>query len=77
MTATIESHRSISTLQRGERLVIRSFATRDLMHKFLNTGDNALRWRESTKGLKSGTYAFAGGNWHNVKTLDATTLAHI
>lgn len=77
MSVTIESHKPISTLKRGERLVIKSFKYADDMHKFLNTGDNALRWRESSKGLKAGTYAFAGGKWHNVKRLDACMLAHI
>lgn len=65
------------TLRRGERLKVRGFTYRDDMHRFLNTGDNALRWRESTKGLKAGTYAWAGGQWHNVKHLDACALAHI
>jgi len=27
--------------------------------------------------LKSGVYAFAGGQWHNVKSLDSSVLAHI
>lgn len=76
MTVYIESLPPHHALAK-ERLKIKAFATSDAMHKFLNTGDNALRWRESTKGLKPGTYAYAGGTWHNVKTLDAVTLAHI
>lgn len=60
-----------------ERLIVKTFKYRDDMHKFLSTGDNALHWRESSKGLKAGKYAFAGGQWHNVKSLDAAVLAHI
>ena len=47
------------------------------MHQFLNKSDNANNWKESALGLKSGLYAYAGGKWHNVKTLDASILAHI
>lgn len=77
---------------KGERMQVRSFRTADAMHKFLNDGDNALKWRQcvnqkethpnrpeavdETK-LKSGKYAWAGGQWHNVKDLDPTVLAHI
>jgi hypothetical protein len=60
-----------------ERLQVRTFRDSDTMHRFLNTGANALTWRESTKGLAAGTYAYAGGKWHNVKKLDALTLAHV
>lgn len=77
MKAYIESYRGVSSVLTKERMVIRAFADRDAMHKFLNTGDNALRWRESTRGLKPGTYAYAGQQWHNVKNLDASVLAHI
>lgn len=37
------------------------------------------RWHEGRgeSFKKSGVYAFAGGSWHNVKTLDASALAHI
>lgn len=75
--AFIESFKMSHTLGTKERLTIKGFADSSAMHKFLCTGDNALRWRESSKDLKAGTYAFAGGRWHNVKTLDASTLAHI
>jgi hypothetical protein len=77
---------------KGERMTIRGFATLDTMHKFLNTGDNANHWRvtidqtsthpgaygacDETK-LKPGKYAYAGGQWHNVRKLDASVLAHI
>lgn len=77
MRAFVESYRSWHVLGQKERLQVRAFADRDAMHKFLATGDNALRWRESTKGLKAGVYAFAGGKWHNVKSLEPSMLAHI
>ncbi len=66
-------------VRRGERLQVRGFKYSDDMHKFLGTGDNAIFWRECKReGItKAGTYAFAGGKWHNVKTLDACILAHI
>lgn len=75
-----------------ERLIIKGFKSSDAMHKFLNDGDNALRWAPADpsqryiltngasnafKDLKPGRYAYAGGKWHNVKTLDSTVLAHI
>lgn len=78
MNATIERLRSASQTQRlHERLDVKAFRDREAMFKFLATGDNALRWKESARGFKAGTYAFAGGKWHNVKSLDATLLAHI
>lgn len=63
----------------GERMIVRNFKTNDAMHKFLNTDDNANFWQEVREGepTKSGTYAYAGQAWHNVKNLDATELAHI
>jgi|GEM_PF-6060498 len=58
------------------RMQIKAFKTSDAMHGFLNSQcDN--NWKESLKGLKAGTYATAGGTWHNVKSLDASVLAHI
>ena len=74
---TIESVDPISASLRGRRLKVRAFKTADDMHRFLNTGGNALRWRESVKALKPGTYAYAGGQWHNVRSLDPSILAHI
>lgn len=84
--------RTIKGSYKGERMQVKAFKYADDMHEFLNTGDNALKWREcvnqkethpnrpeavdETK-LKPGKYAWAGGQWHNVKNLDATTLAHI
>jgi hypothetical protein len=59
-----------------QRMTIKAFKTSDDMHKFLNKQtDNS--WRESDKGLKAGVYAYAGGQWHNVKSLDSSVLAHI
>lgn len=74
---TIERYNRVPGTLCKERLVIKSFRDSDLMHRFLNTGDNALHWKESSKGLKAGTYAYAGGNWHNVKSIDSSVLAHI
>ena len=64
------------------------FKTSDAMHNFLNAqSDNT--WVVTSEPdyygafnpdlavLKPGTYAYAGGKWHNVKTLDACMLAHI
>ena len=59
------------------RLHIKSFKYSDDMHKFLNKGSNSLTWFESNKDLKRGIYAYAGGQYHNVKTLDPCVLAHI
>ncbi len=62
-----------------DRLIIKSFASADAMHRFLNAQyDNA--WNEahsSHADKKAGTYAFAGGTWRNVRKLDAMSLAHI
>lgn len=60
-----------------ERLTIKSFKNSKAMYEFLNTGYNSLKWSESTKNLKRGIYAYAGGQYHNVKTLDPSILAHI
>lgn len=77
---------------KGERMQIKAFKTSEDMHNFLNTGDNSLNWRETIdqtkthpntygafneKTLKPGKYAWAGGAWHNVKSLDSSVLAHI
>lgn len=73
----VESYKGISSLQRGERMNVKEFQDRTAMHEFLNKGSNSLSWREHTAGLNSGTYARAGGQWHNVKSLDPSVLAHI
>lgn len=79
MAYAIERETIPFRVARGNRLIVRTFKNADAMHKFLNTGSNAApgNWRVSNKGLKSGTYAYAGGKWHNVKSLDASALAHI
>jgi len=70
------------------RLVIKGFKTSDAMHKFLNAQpDNTWivnsepdyygPFNRKLAALKPGKYAYAGGKWHNVKTLDASILAHI
>lgn len=59
-----------------ERMHIKRFKCANDMHKFLNKQtDN--RWQESRHDFKSGVYAFAGGEWHNVKSLDPSILNHI
>jgi hypothetical protein len=62
-----------------ERLHIKSFATADAAHGFLNKQFDNL-WsiaRPEHSDKKAGIYAFAGGQWHNVRSLDSTVLAHI
>lgn len=63
-----------------ERLQIKSFRDNESMHKFLNSQyDNT--WAEVTDGsrypTRSGVYAFVGGKWCDVVTLDLSTLAHV
>ena len=59
-----------------QRKTVKNFKSAQEMHEFLNKQDNN-DWRESKEDLKAGTYAFAGGSWQNVKSLDASVLAHI
>jgi len=77
MPVFIERETNGRTLARGNRLIVRRFPDSHSAHGFLNTGGNGLDWQISTKGLKAGTYAYAGGCWHNVKSLDPSALAHI
>ncbi len=71
-----------------ERLVIKSFKSTDAMHRYVqDRPPGSPSWQyvhdrptlsgQDISGLKAGTYAFAGGRWHNVKSLDPTVLAHI
>tara|TARA_R110002096_G_scaffold370836_1_gene564251 strand:+ start:642 stop:866 length:225 start_codon:yes stop_codon:yes gene_type:complete len=62
---------------KGERVRIKAFKDSELMHQFLNKQlDN--EWSiNNTLPHKAGTYAYAGGQWHNVKSLDLSLLAHI
>lgn len=60
------------------RLQVKPFKTSDEMHKFLNKQLNN-DWQEragSNLPTKRGTYAFAGGAYHNIKTIDSSMLAH-
>ena len=58
------------------RKIIKSFKTNQAGHNFLNKQSNN-DWSVYNGELKAGKYAFAGGQWHNVKSLDAFVLAHI
>lgn len=58
----------------NRRLIIKEFKHSQDGHAFLNSDDS---WQEYEGELKAGKYAFAGGEWHNVKKLDASVLAHI
>lgn len=62
-----------------ERLIVRTFKTREALYRFLNDQDHACYWFELKAGMpsKAGTYAFAGGQWHNVRKLDSSILAYI
>lgn len=71
-----------------ERLIIKGFKDKDNLYKFQSEQDNN-DWQEITvfplrnktdaevPVKKAGTYAYAGGQWHNVKTLDPYILGHI
>ena len=68
----------------GQRLTVKRFASSDAMYRFMqkeNNGHAERDWREchasKFDNLKPGVYAYAGQQWHNVKKLDATALAHI
>ena len=68
---------------KGERLQVKVFSDSELMHQFLNK-QNTNDWKVNSGSVtgatlphKNGRYAFAGGNWHNVKHLDSSILAHI
>ena len=59
-----------------QRMKIKKFKSSDEMHKFLNKQtDN--KWSESKHDFKTGTYVYAGGQYHNVKSLDPGDLAHM
>lgn len=69
-----------------ERLHVKAFKTSNDLGAFLcKQSDNM--WKGIEAGTlsylrvpyptKSGIYAAAGGQWHNVKNLDASILAHI
>lgn len=77
MKAYVESYKMIHVMGTRDRMAIKAFRDRTAMYEFLAKGSNSLSWRESTRGLKPGVYAYAGGQWHNVKRLDPSMLAHI
>ena len=61
-----------------ERLHVKAFKDSDAMYTFLCSKYNDWNiWKESVKGFKTGIYAYAGGQYHNVKSLDISILAHI
>lgn len=66
-----------------QRLTVKGFKDPNARGAFLCQGDNGLTWRELDSTVKPelptrpGTYAYAGGKWHNVKHLDISVLAHI
>ena len=75
----IAKHSSL-TIGQKDRLTVKTFRTSEAMHAFLNKQyDN--KWRIVGEGndypSKAGVYAYAGGQWHNVRSLDASVLAHI
>lgn len=60
------------------RLKVKAFKDSQSMYTFLNKGDNGCHWKVSPKeNLKSGTYVYAGQQWHNVKSVDPSALAHM
>ena len=61
---------------RGQRMTIKGFKYREDMYAFLGK-QTSNDWKESKHDLKPGVYAYAGGTWHNVKSLDSSVLAHI
>jgi len=85
-TGTLKGNMSEFAIQRSEslqrdgrwqgRMRIRTFKHAEDMHRFLGRQtDN--KWSISSHDLPAGLYAFAGGKWHNVKTLDPSVLAHV
>jgi hypothetical protein len=58
----------------ANRLEVRGFHTLQDRDNFLNTRDNS--WRVSSRNLRPGTYAYAGEQWRNIKTLDRLALTH-
>ena len=67
-----------------ERLFIKAFRDANELGAFLckqfdNTWAEVPSVQQAAQGYptKSGQYAFAGGQWHNVKRLDPSVLAHI
>lgn len=63
----------------ANRLQVKAFKGANELGAFLCKQDNTWADASDKQGLpaKSGHYAYAGGAWHNVKSLDASVLAHI
>ena len=62
----------------NSRVQVKVFSTGQNMHNFLNKQrDNEWKINDGKLPAKSGTYAYAGGEWHNVKSLDSSVLANI
>lgn len=92
LTQTDEAVNQTVTIRKGTgykgvRLTIKGFKSMELAHEFMNKQSNN-DWKPNsfasynnvipdTKDLKPGIYAFAGGKFHNVKSLDPSVLAHI
>ena len=85
---TIFKYTRISGQSFKDRLVVKTFRSSDAMHKFTQRAGQGNTWaywsdrppflHDSTLPvLKTGTYAYAGTKYHNVKHLDAYVLAHI
>ena len=75
---TLEKIESKGDMSFKERLIIKGFKSSEAMNVYLCGPDNYNnKWKESTRGFKPGKYAYAGGQWHNVKSLDPSILAHI
>ena len=61
-----------------DRLRIKQFKNPVAMYDFLHgISNDTNEWKLSLRDWKAGLYAYAGGEWHNVKSLDASVLAHI
>lgn len=65
-----------------ERLHVKAFKTMNDLGAFLcKQNDNS--WKEGGNPSyqvfpqKTGIYAYAGGQWHNVKRLDPSVLVHV
>jgi hypothetical protein len=66
-----------------ERVIVKGFNDSEAMHKFLNTGSNALTWSIFKENFKAGTYiqrydsASKGWEYLNIKDLDPSALNHM
>ena len=85
---TIFKYTKVNCQSLKERLIVKTFKYNDDMHKFTQRADQGNIWTywsdnspflydKALPVLKAGTYAYAGGKYHNVKHLDASVLAHI